>query len=41
VTGIRGQKVRLRYPVSSHEFKWKKFYYSTEERSNVEWPEKD
>jgi len=41
VIGTSDNKIKLRCPVSLREFEWNRFCYFTEERSGVEWPEKD
>jgi len=41
VIGVSDKKVKLKCPVSLREFEWDLFCYFAEERSGVEWPEKD
>ncbi len=41
IVGFSEKKVKLRCPVSLREFEWNRFCYFTEERNDVEWPNKD
>lgn len=41
VAAIDEHTVTLRCPISHKEFKWTKFCYLREERTNSEWPLKD
>jgi len=41
VIGVTDRKVKLRCPVSLREFEWDRFCYFTEEKSDVQWPQKD
>ena len=41
VIGVNDKKVKLRCPVSLRKYEWSIFCYFTEERSSVEWPNKD
>ncbi len=41
VVGTSERKVKLRCPISNREFEWDRFCYLVEERSVMEWPQKD
>lgn len=40
VIDLNDRKVKLRCPVSLREFEWDRFCYFSEERSDVDWPQK-
>ncbi len=41
VVGTGERKVKLRCPISNREFEWDRFCYLVEEKSGIEWPQKD
>lgn len=41
VMGFTDRKVRLRCPISLKEFEWNRFCYFVEDRTGVEWPQKN
>ena len=41
VIAISDRKVRLRCPVSLRELEWNRFCYFVENRSGVDWPQRD
>jgi hypothetical protein len=41
VVGLTDRKVKLRCPLSFREFEWNRFCYFSENRTIVEWPQKD
>ena len=41
VVDVSDRKLRLRCPISLKEYEWNRFCYFAEEKSGVEWPQKD
>ena len=41
VVDVSDRKLRLRCPISLKEYEWNRFCYFAEEKSSVEWPQKD
>ena len=41
VMEVGDRKVKLRCPISFREFEWDRFCYFSEDRDQMEWPQKD